>query len=154
MQDKVHHPTVSEIQQRIDSLGGEAEHYILLAPYGGLEDLHEWYSSEFQEALGRVTHIESSVLDGEVLLFDRRATLSSSRKPEDKGGLSPVPGTSIALGIFEDLHGADEPQVRIQAGEYFVVWPREIPRLFRFGTEPAIPENSEKDDEPSETFEP
>lgn len=99
-------------------------------------DIHEWYSTEFRDALARVIHVETAMLDGEAILFDRRTTLVSSRKPEEKEGLTPVGETSIALGVFEDVHGGDEPQVRVETGEYFVVWPGDAPRMFRFGTEP------------------
>ena len=137
MQDDVLQPTALEIRRQIESLGDEAKNYVLLTPYGGLEDVQDWYSSEFRDALKRVLHIESGVLDGEAVLFDRRTTLAISRRPEKKEGLRPVPGTFIALGTFDDVHSGDEPQVRIETGEHFVVWPGEAPRLFRFGTEPV-----------------
>ena len=146
LQDDVLEPAASAIRQQIEALGSEAEHYVLLTPYGGLEDIHEWYSIEFREALERVTHIETGVLDAEAILFDRRSTLTSCRKPEQKEGLSPVEDTSIALGVFEDVQGGDEPQVRIETGEYFAVWPGDAPRMFRFGAEPVVTEGADADD--------
>ena len=142
-------PTASAIRQAIEALGGEAEHFVLLTPYGGLEDVHDWYSIEFRESLDRVTHIETATLDSEAILFDRRSTLSSCRKPEEKEGLSPVAGTSIALGVFEDVHDGDEPQVRIETGEYFSVWPGDAPRVSRFGAEPTVSEGADAGDGPA-----
>ena len=147
LQNQMLEPTAGSIRQQIEALGGEAEHYVLVTPYGGMEDIHEWYSVEFREALERLTHLETGVLDTEAILFDRRATLASSRKPEEKEGLSPVEGTSIALGVFEDVQGGDEPQVRIETGEYFVVWPGEAPRVFRFGTKQVLDETGSSDAE-------
>ena len=90
-------PTARLIRQQIDALGSEAEHYVLVTPYGGLEDVRDWYSIEFREALERVTHIETGALDAEGILFDRRNALASCRKPEMKDGLSPVEGTWVPL---------------------------------------------------------
>lgn len=126
------------IRNEIEALGAEAEHYVLVAPYGGLDDIHAWYSEEFRGALGRVTQVESGVLDNEAILFDRRDTVRSNRRPEEKAGLEPVQGTSIALGVFEDVEGGDEPQVRLETGEYLVVWPGQNPRVVRFGGEQAL----------------
>ncbi|MDN5767577.1 MAG: hypothetical protein L0H96_17840 [Humibacillus sp.] len=134
LQDDVLEPTAGSIRQQIKALGSNAEHFVLVTPYGGMDDIHEWYSAEFSEALASVTHLETGALDGEAILFDRRSALLSCRKPEEKDGLFPVADTSIALGVFEDVEGGDEPQVRIETGEYFVVWPREDPRVLRFGT--------------------
>ena len=144
LRDDALQPTAFVIRQEIEGLGSEAEHYVLVTPYGGLDDLEDWYSIELRDALERVTHIETGVLDAEALLFDRRKTLVSCRKPEDKEGLAPVDGTTIALGVFEDVQGGDEPQVRIETGEYFVVWPGEDPRVIRFGT----PSTDGSDDAP------
>jgi len=144
LRDDALQPTAFVIRQEIEGLGSEAEHYVLVTPYGGLDDLKDWYSIELRDALERVTHIETGVLDAEALLFDRRKTLVSCRKPEDKEGLAPVDGTTIALGVFEDVQGGDEPQVRIETGEYFVVWPGEDPRVIRFGT----PSTDGSDDAP------
>ncbi|KXF54878.1 hypothetical protein AXA44_39740 [Rhodococcus sp. SC4] len=130
-------PTAQAIRQKIESLGSEAEHYVLVTPYGGLMDLQDWYSTEFREALDSVTHIETGVLDSEAILFDRRSTLAQYRKPEEKDGLIPVEGTSIAVGVFEDVQGEDEPQVRIETGEYFVVGAGDAPRVHRFASPPA-----------------
>lgn len=135
LRDGLLDPSVRAIQKQIDALGDQAEHYVLLTPYGGLSDLDAWYSAEFREALIRVTHIETSALDDEAILFDRRATLTSCRKPEHKEGLAPVDGTSIALGVFEDAQDGDEPQVRLETGEYFIVWPGDSPRVFHFGAD-------------------
>lgn len=102
-------------------------------------DLDGWYSTEFSQARDRVAHIETSVLAEEVILFDSRTTLVSCRRPEEKEGLTSVGNTSIALGVFEDVHDGDEPQVRVETGEYFVVWPGGAPRVYRFGVESDIP---------------
>jgi hypothetical protein len=130
-------PTARAIRQQIDALGDDAKHYVLLTPYGGLTDLDEWYSLEFRDALSRVTHIETAMLDEEAILFDRRDALLSCRVPEEKNGLAPVEGTTIALGVFEDVHGEKEPQVRIETGEFFVVWGGEPARVRRFASPPA-----------------
>ena len=137
LQNDLLDPTVQAIRQEIEALGDEAEHYVLVTPYGGLMDLHDWYSTEFRGALARVTHIETGALDSEAILFDRRSTLTSCRQPEEKDGLTPIAGTSIALGVFEDAQGHDEPQVRIETGEYFVVWAGDAPRVHRFASPPA-----------------
>ncbi|WP_141486914.1 hypothetical protein [Rhodococcus sp. WS3] len=130
-------PTAQAIRQKIESLGNEAEHYVLVTPYGGLMDLPDWYSTEFREALARVTHMQTGVLDSEAILFDRRSTLGRYRKPEEKDGLTAIEGTSIAIGVFEDVQGYVEPQVRIETGEYFVVWAGAAPRVYRFALPPA-----------------
>ena len=140
LQNILRKPTARSMRQEIEALGAEAEHYVLLTPYGGLEDIQEWYSVEFRETLNRVEHIEIGELDTEAILFDRRSTLECCRKPEDKQGLAPVERTTIALGVFEDVQGGDEPQVRVETGEYFVVWPGKDPRVVRFGTETALGE--------------
>lgn len=130
-------PTAHAVRQRIDAMGDDAVHYVLVTPFGGLMDIDEWYATEFREALARVTHIETAALDNEAILFDRREALVSCRKPEAKGGLTPVEGTSIALGVFEDVQGESEPQVRIETGEFFVVWGSDSPRGCRFAAPPA-----------------
>jgi hypothetical protein len=130
-------PTAQAIRQRIDALGHDALHYVLVTPYGGLPDIDEWYSPAFRDALARVTHIEASALDDEAILFDRRDALISCRRPEEKSGLSPVGGTSIAMGVFEDVKGGTEPQVRIETGEFFVIWGSNAPRVYRFAATPA-----------------
>ncbi|WP_138998949.1 hypothetical protein [Rhodococcus zopfii] len=137
MQTDVLSPTAQAIQQEIDALGDEAGHYVLVTPYGGLMDRHDWYTSEFRTALARVTHIETGALDSEAILFDRRSTIVGCRRPEGKDGLTPVEGTAIAMGVFEDVRGQDEPQVRIEAGELFVVWAGDAPRIYRFASLPA-----------------
>lgn len=129
-------PSVRAIREQIDALGDHAECHVLLTPYGGLMDLNSWYSNEFSEAVTRVIHIETSALNDEAILFDARTTLVSYREPEEKEGLSPVGGTSIALGAFDDVQEGDEPQVRLEVGEYFVVWPGVDPRVYGFGTDP------------------
>ena len=124
-------PTGAAIRSQIEALRGEAEHYVLVTSYGGL-DVFGGGSSAI--ALGRVTHVETGVLDDdEAIFFDRRETLASYRKPEEKADLDRVEGTSIALGVFDDARGGEEPQVRLETGEYLVVWPGENPRIVRFG---------------------
>lgn len=135
LQDELLEPSAEAIRSQIDALEDNAEHYVLLTPYGGITNLEGWYSTEFSQALTRVTHMETSALDGEAILFDSRTTLISCRRPEGKEGLTPVRKTSIALGVFEDVQDGDEPQVRVETGEYFVVWPGSIPRLYRFGVD-------------------
>ena len=134
LQKELLDPSARAILNQINTLGRDAGHYVLLTPYGGLPDLEHWYSVAFREALARVTHIETAMLHEEVILFDRRATLFMARKPEAKDGLIPVGETSVALGVFEDVQDADEPLVRIETGEYFVVWTGAEPRVFRFAT--------------------
>lgn len=128
-------PSAQAICEQIDRLGDQAAQYVLLTPYGGLTDLETWYSTEFSKALTRVTRIESSTLDGTAILFDPRTTLISCRKPEEKEGLAAVGATSIALGVFEDVQDSEEPQVRLETGEYFVVWPGDDPHVFYFGVD-------------------
>lgn len=130
-------PTAEAMSTEIDALADASRHFILVTPFGGLEDLNDWYSEKFQESLKAVTHIESGVLDDEALLFDRRSSVISYREPEQKEGLEPVDGTSIALGIFEDVDGGDEPEVRIETGEHFVVWRGESPHVRRFARPPV-----------------
>lgn len=154
-QDNLLDPSTQAIQQEIGTLGGEAEHYVLITPYGGLIDLDNWYSTEFKDTLARVTHIETGALDGEAILFDRRSTLASCRQPEEKDGLTPVEGTSIAVGVFEDVQSQDEPQIRIETGEYFVLWTGDAPRIHRFATPPAanpddVQEGEDSGDAPSD----
>ncbi|MDW4572619.1 hypothetical protein R8Z57_07495 [Microbacterium sp. M3] len=132
LQTEILNPEAAVIRQSIHALGDDAEHYVLLTPFGGLDDLADWYSSDFRRDLEVVTHVETGMLDNEAILFDRRSSLSSIRRPEDKDGLSRVEGTSIALGVFEDVDDDLEPQVRVEAGEYFVVWAGAAPRVVRF----------------------
>lgn len=128
------HPTVTAVRQQIDALGDDAAHYVLVAPYGGLADIDDWYSAEFRQSLSRVTLYETAALDNEAILFDRRTALVSCRQPEEKSGLTPIEGTSIALGVFEDVRDEKAPQVRIETGEFFVVWRSEAPRVHRFSS--------------------
>lgn len=137
LQDGLLEPSVQAIREQIDALGDQAEHYVLLTPFGGLMDSDAWYSTEFSKALNRVIHIETSALDEEAILFDRRTTLISCRRPAVKDGLAQIANTSIAFGVFEDAQSEDKPQVRIETGEYFVVWPGEAPRVFHFGVDPV-----------------
>ena len=130
-------PHAGAIRQRIADLGDEAADFVLVTPYGGFLEDDDWYSIEFREALAKVIHIETSALDGEAILFDRRSALVSCRRPEEKVGLDPVLNTSVAFGVFEDVTGEGEPQVRIEAGEYFVIWRADAPRVFRFGDKPG-----------------
>lgn len=147
LQDNTLAPKSSIILRQINDLGDQARHFVLVTPYGGMEDLDDWCSIEFRDALNRVTHIETGVLDGEAFLFDRRSTLISCRKPEQKEDLFPVDGTSIALGVFDDVQDEGEPQVRLETGEYFVVWPGETPCLYRFGSTLVSRDESEVGDE-------
>ncbi|WP_350271089.1 hypothetical protein AAFP32_06295 [Brevibacterium sp. CBA3109] len=135
LQDELFEPSAQAICRQIDALGDKAEHYVLLTPYGGLMDLVGWYSTEFSQARNQVAHIESSMLASEMILFDSQTTLVSCRRPEEKEGLTSVGNTSVALGVFEDVLDGDEPQVRVETGEYFVVWPGGVPRVYRFGGE-------------------
>ncbi|GAB3595115.1 hypothetical protein GCM10027580_18300 [Corynebacterium faecale] len=135
LQARVMEPSVQTIQNEIYVLADESEHYVLLTPPGGLPDQDAWYSPAFHEALEGVTHIQCSSLKGEAFLFDRRTTLMSCRKPEEKEDLDPVGETSIALGVFDDVEGGDKPQVRLETGEYFIVWPGATPRVIHFGDE-------------------
>lgn len=132
--------TAAAIGHQIEVLGAEAEHYVLAVPYGGLVD-DVWYASDFQQIRDRVTLVETGALDEEVLLFDRRAAVISSRAPEEKDGLVQVGDTSIALGVFEDVEGSEEPEVRVEAGEFFVVWSVEEPRIHRFAAPEAADES-------------
>lgn len=125
-------PTAEKIRQHIDALGDDSTHYVLVTPYGGLMDIEGWYSGEFRQALSRVTHVETAALDNEAFLFDRRVALSSCRRPEEKKGLTPVEGTSVALGVFEDVQTSRDPQVRIETGEFFVVWASDASGVHRF----------------------
>lgn len=127
-----HEPTAHAIHRQLDALGDEAPHFVLVTPYGGFDDLEEWYSSEFQGALSSVKQVESASLENEAFLLDRRDSLLSCREPEEKVGLKAVEGTSIAFGVFEDVQGGAEPQVRIETGEHFVVWATESPSVHRF----------------------
>lgn len=113
----------------IRGLRGQAKHYVLLTPLGGLLDIDEWRSSDLAEALNLVTRIETSALDTEAILFDPRHSIRSVRRPEEKPGLDPVEPTMIAVGVFEDVQGKQEPEVRVEAGEYFVLWPGRQPRV-------------------------
>lgn len=63
-------------------------------------------------SFGTCDHIETGVLDADTILFDRRSTLTSCRKPEQKEGLSPVEDTSMALGVIEDVQGGYERRRR------------------------------------------
>lgn len=128
-------PTITAISSEIEELGDAAKHFILLTPYGGVGSIYEWHSSDFTELLNRVTHIETGALHNEAILFERLKSLKSYHQPEEKDDLVPVPGTSIAVGVFEDVQDGDEPQVRLEAGEYFVVWPCENPNIILFSTE-------------------
>ncbi|SFT84730.1 hypothetical protein SAMN04487904_110129 [Actinopolyspora lacussalsi subsp. righensis] len=146
LQGEPREPSVNAIREQIDALGDQAEHYILLTPYGGLTDLNAWYSSEFSEALTRVTHIETSALDEGAIFYDSRTTLISCRKSEEKEGLAPVGRTSIAFGVFEEAEDGDEPQIRLEAGEYFVIWPGDFPRVFHFGAASVAEDNIDTGD--------
>lgn len=128
--------SATAIRQAIEALGDEADHFVLITPFGGMGDLSDWYSLDFRESLHRVTRLETAALDGEAILFDPRTTLVIRRDPEEKEGLSPIDGTSIALGVFEDVDDKEKPQVRVEAGQYFSVTLREAPHVFTFGAEP------------------
>ncbi|WP_223624863.1 hypothetical protein [Microbacterium sp. EST19A] len=131
-------PSSSAIAGTIMTLGDQAKYHVLVTPFGGLIDVQGWHSPEFREALTLVRHIETSMLDGEAILFDSRSTLRSLRKPEEKDGLAPVADTSISLGVFEDDDDSAEPRVRIETGEYFVVWAGDAPSVTLFGGESEV----------------
>lgn len=131
-QHNVRASTGQDIREQIDTLGEHAAHYVLVTPYGGLPDMEVWYSPDFRESLSKVSHYETAALEDEAILFDRRSALISYREPEEKTGLTPIAGASIALGVFEDVHGEKEPQVRIETGEFFVVWGSEVSGIHRF----------------------
>jgi hypothetical protein len=138
LQSETLKPSTTALREKIEGLGDEAIHFVLLSPYGGLEEIGEWYSNEFTETLKKVTHLETGVLETEAFLFDRRSSLRCYRVPEEKEGLSPVEGTSIAVGVFEDVHEAEEPKVRIESGEYFVLWPADEPKIYKFGDQSDV----------------
>jgi hypothetical protein len=146
-EDAVSPPTARAIRQQIEAAGDDAAHYVLVSPYGGLIDIDEWFSTDFQQSLTRVTHVETAALEEEAILFDRRTALASCRRPEEKDGLAPVEGTTIALGVFEDVQWEGEPQVRIETGEFFIVWRNEPRGIFRFASaETATPDDWEAGD--------
>ena len=130
LQGEVLDPTASAISHVIEALREGARHFILLVPYGGYDGLTQGYPDDLAEALSRVTCIETGALDAEAVLFDRRTTLRSFHGPESGEGISAVEGTAIALGFFEEV---DESVLRVDAGECFLIWPGEAPRVFRFG---------------------
>jgi hypothetical protein len=140
-------PTARAIRQQIDALEDGAQHYVLVTPYGGLLDIEDWYSPEFRASLSRVAHIETAALDDEAILFDRRRAATSCRLPETKYGLAPVEGTTLALGIFEDVQEKNEPQVRIETGEFFVVWASDGSHVYRFATPASDDEEATLDAE-------
>ncbi|MFE4950205.1 hypothetical protein ACFQ9V_08845 [Leifsonia sp. NPDC056665] len=123
-------PTAPGVRDVLEALRGAARHFVLLVPYGGYEGLTRGYPDDVADAVSRVTCIETGALDDEAILFDRRTTLRSFRAPEEGEGISPVEGTAIALGFFEDVDGS---VVRIEAGERFLIWQAEDPCVFRFG---------------------
>lgn len=133
LSSELREPNARAIAQEIGAIGFDSSHWVLATPFGGLTDLDGWYSAEFRESLARVVHIETAILDDEAILFDPRSSLVCSRSFERKEGLDPVEGTSIALGIFQDVDGGDEPKVRVETGEYFVVWAGDQPAVLRFG---------------------
>lgn len=123
-------PTAPGVRHELEALRGAARHFVLLVPYGGYEGLTRGYPDDVADAVSRFTCIETGALDDEAILFDRRTTLRSFRAPEEGEGISPVEGTAIALGFFEDVDGS---VVRIEAAERFLIWPGAAPRVFRFG---------------------
>jgi len=125
-------PTTDAIGRAISDLGESAKHHVLVLPYGGLGDHRGWYESSFKKLLARVSVVETAVLENEAFLFDARSTLVSRREPEAKAELEPIDGATIALGVFEDVDREREPHVRIETGEYFVVWPGSAPSVLRF----------------------
>ncbi|UYN83536.1 MAG: hypothetical protein KIT89_12785 [Microcella sp.] len=128
------------IIRAIKDLGSAARNFAFLTPYGGLDDLDEWYSRDLAEALESVERIETGALEHEAILFDRNSSLKSVRRPEAKNGLETVGGTTISLGVFDDVVSDGEPQVRLESGEYFVVWPGPKPRVVRFVSDLWAPE--------------
>lgn len=122
----------TELVNAIRNLGTRSENYVLLTPYGGLLDFDEWRSRELADAIKAVRRIETSALEDEAILFDIRTSIRSVREPETKDGMKPVDGTMIAMGVFDDVVDSDEPEVRVESGEYFVVWQGPRPRVARF----------------------
>lgn len=130
LQHAVLAPTAPALRDAIEAVRDAAESFVLLTRYGGFGALDQRYPADVTEALDRVTCIETGALDVEAILFDVRSTLSSSRRPEERDGLSPVEGTSIALGVFDD---GDGRAVRVEAGENFLIRAGGNPRVFRLG---------------------
>lgn len=131
LQGVAREPTVEAVREEVELLGSLAEYFVLATPFDGIGDPYEWYLGSFVEVLTRVTHVRTASLNGEAFLFDSRTTLAAVRRPGDKDDLAPVPGSPIALGMFE-VEGQDEPQARIEASEYFVVWHGNAPHVVRF----------------------
>lgn len=128
--------TATSLHDIATDLRAQAEHFILIAPYGGRGEAVRGFPAEFTEALDRVTVVETGALDDEAILFDRRTTLRCHREPERRDGLSPVEGTRLALGVFDDIRGRDGSLLRVQVAESLVAGPGEDPRVFRFGSAP------------------
>jgi len=128
-------PTLEALRHSIERLDATAWHHVLVTPYGGLFELDGWYSSEFRQVLDRISHFEVADLENEAILFDSRILLSC-RRPEEKEGLTAVNGTTLAIGVFEDVLSEDakEPQVRIETGEFFVVWQAAAGDVLRFAS--------------------
>ena len=136
LQDTVLAPTAPALRDAIEAVRDAAQSFVLLTPYGGFGALDQGHPADVTEALDRATCIETGALDDEAILFDVRSTLSSSRRPAEKDGLSQVDGTSIALGVFDDGDGRG---VRVEAGEHFLIRAGENPRVFRLGARDAQP---------------
>jgi hypothetical protein len=129
-------PNVGAIREQINLLGDQARYYVLLTPYGGLEELNSRYPNEFSDAFHLMTHIETSILEDEAIIFDARTSLVTYREPLEREGLTPVSDTSIAVGVFDDASDGPTPRVRVEIGEYFTVWPGVSPCVYRIDTDP------------------
>ncbi|WP_020076837.1 hypothetical protein [Cryocola sp. 340MFSha3.1] len=124
-------PSASSLPAVVEILRAEAEHFVLLTAHDGLGEAVRGYPAAFTEELDRVRLIETGAIEEGAILFDRRTTLRCHRGPEQRDGLSPVEGTSLALGVHDDVRDLDGSQVRVELGERFSVWPGEAPRVFR-----------------------
>ncbi len=127
----IHNPTIEAIEGVVRSLGEQAQNYIFAIPFGGLDG--DWYAEDFQESLRELTCIETPVLEEEAILFDSRSSVVSTRAAEPKDGLSRVPDTTVAVGVFEFVGENDEPQVRVEVGEVLALSPGSAPHVHRFG---------------------
>ncbi|MEN0084237.1 MAG: hypothetical protein AAGC66_05680 [Leifsonia sp.] len=126
-------PAVQSAREVAALLRSEGEHFILVAPFGGPGEAGRGLPAELTEELGRLTLAETGALDDEVIVFDRRTTLRLHREPERREGLTPVEGTRLALGVFDDVRDRVGSQVRVQVAESLVVAPGRAPRVFRLG---------------------
>jgi len=126
-------PAAPSVPEVAELLRAEGEHFVLLTPYGGAGEALRGFPPGLAEALDRLTLVETGALDDGAIVFDRRTTLRCHREPERREGLSPVGGTQLALGVFDDVRDRDGSRVRVQVAELLVAAPGEAPRVFRFG---------------------